>query len=867
MLMKREFSLSTIEEQVCLFRSFFKVREDVISKYWKSKGGDKVKVGYSPLCQNKWDESLCGLSNKNDLEGGCRVCENTDYIPLSENLIKDHLVGRKILGGYPLLENNTCHFVAADFDKHKKTDPEPLPEVKKYVEACEVQEIPCTVFRSKSGEGYHVYIFFESAVPAWKARTVAFELLKEATVIGEDKEISSFDRLFPNQSRQAGKKLGNLIGLPFQGKACTENHTLPLDPETEFEKPYVDPWGAMENAERVTEGQLDTLIDDWRLQEDVPSHKASNTYPNREEKNLADFDRVKQGCLFLKHCCDDSEKLPEPEWYMFLTIVARCVNGRSLAHEYSRDYPAYDFEETEAKIEHALNDSGPYNCRTISELPNQKYCKKCSHRNKIKSPIVLGRNTVRGKDYTQATRAEFYSIQTGRYVPDNDEIYERVIKGLNEKHAGIMIGGKFQILNEDIDPVFNRPDFTLSSISDFKARYANKKIPDPDMPGKKISIAQFWFDHEDRRQYSGIVFDPSGNSPEELYNLWNGFSVEPKSGNWNLFYNHIVDVIANGKQSRAEWIFAWLARIVQDPGGNRPGTAIVLRGKQGTGKSFFVNTVGRIFSRHFLQLAQAKQVTGRFNHHLKDALMVFVDEGFWAGDKQAEGVIKNLITEPYLSIEQKGKDIIRVKNNVNLIMASNNDWIIPAGLEERRFFVIDVSDTYQQDHKYFKAITDQMKNGGLEAMLYDLLKKDISGIDLRTFEQTQGLFEQKLHSMDTVQKYWYERLVEGRLRANNSDDSKHTGAYTESDWNGEICNDDQYNDYLQFAKKLNDRKPLIKQQFGISIRKICPGVKKRRINSKGVRTYVSVFPSLEACRKKFCEICKMEIEWDDYDEI
>ena len=838
MLMKAELSRLEIEEQVRLFRSLFKVREDVISEYWKSKHQDG-KSGYSPLCANKWNETLCGLSNKNVLKTRCKDCENKDHIPLCENLIKAHLAGRKILGGYPLLKGNNCHFIAADFDKHKDTDPDPLPEVKKYVAACEIQEIPCTVFRSKSGEGYHVYIFFESAVPAWKARAVAFELLKEAGVIGNDKGISTFDRLFPNQSRLSGEGLGNIISLPFQGRASAKGHTLPLDPTTDFEQPYADPWAAIEKAEKGTEEQLNVLINEWDLKEDEPIRTESSFQPIQEEKNSAVFARVKQGCRFFEHCCNDSENLPEPEWYAFLTIAVRCKDGREHAHKNSENHPEYDFAETEAKLEHALNDTGPYKCETINNTINQKYCKKCPHRDRIKNPIILG------------------------YESANDEIYTKVVENLNKKHAVIMVGGKCHILNEVVEPVFNRPDITLSSPSDFRAYYANKKISDPEKLGRKLSIAQFWFEHENRRQYNEIVFDPSGNSPKDSYNLWKGFSVEPQKGDWGLFYNHVVDVIAKGNRSRAEWIFAWLARIVQDPGGKRPGTAIVLRGKQGTGKGVFVNTVGQLFSRHFLQVAQASQVTGRFNHHLKDTLLLFVDEGFWTGDKQAEGAIKNLITEPFITVEQKGKDIIRVRNHVNLIVASNNEWIIPAGLEERRFFVIDVSDTHQQDHKYFKDIIDQMETGGAEAMLYDLLKMDISGVDLRTFEQTQGLFEQKLYSMNTVQKYWYERLVEGSLRLNNSDDSKRHV----SDWTGEIYTNDQFDDYLRFAKNLNDRHPLTPQQFGIRLRKMCSGIKKSRLNIKGSRKYISFFPSLEECRKEFCKMSKMEIEWDDYENM
>jgi hypothetical protein len=327
-------------------------------------------------------------------------------------------------------------------------------------------------------------------------------------------------------------------------------------------------------------------------------------------------------------------------------------------------------------------------------------------------------------------------------------------------------------------------------------------------------------------------------------------------------------VICGSNDEISQWVVAWLARIVQEPGGERPGTAIVLRGKQGTGKGVFVNQFGKILGCHFIQIAQAGQITGRFNHQLKDVVLVFVDEGFWAGDKQAEGALKNMITEPHINIEQKGKDIIRVKNNVNLIMASNNEWVVPAGLEERRFFVLDVSDEHIQDKKYFSAIINQMDNGGLEAMLHDLLEMDISGIDLRTFQQTNGLFEQKLYSMSTVQKYWYERLCDGTMRPAAA--AEYTpGEYSSNTvfdgWPGEIIRDDQYLDYQKFVEDLKDKYPVCEQQFGIVIRKLCPDVKSKRPYINGKRTRTRLFPGLQKCREDFEKIINTKIEWDDED--
>ena len=142
-----------------------------------------------------------------------------------------------------------------------------------------------------------------------------------------------------------------------------------------------------------------------------------------------------------------------------------------------------------------------------------------------------------------------------------------------------------------------------------------------------------------------------------MYNLWRGFGVRARPGKWDLFKNHIFEVIADKDPAVHRYIMAWMAHLIQHPGGPRPGTSIVLRGKQGTGKGIFVNHFGKLLGPHYLQVFHQSQITGKFNVHLKDALLVNADEAFWAGDKKAEGVIKGLITEPMIPIEPKGKDV------------------------------------------------------------------------------------------------------------------------------------------------------------------------------------------------------------------
>ncbi len=435
---------------------------------------------------------------------------------------------------------------------------------------------------------------------------------------------------------------------------------------------------------------------------------------------------------------------------------------------------------------------------------------------------------------------------------NSTSIYSKIVDTFNADYAVTWLGNKCAILKEAHNLHTGCKDIDFTSEADLKRYYANKVVTNPDDPRKTMCIVDYWLKAPDRRQYEKVIFEPGFNIPN-CYNLWNGFPVQPVQGDWSLFKDHIFNIIANGNESEFNWIMGWIARILQNPGGERPGTAIVLRGNRGTGKGVFVNTIGRLFGSHYLQLAQQGHLLGRFNHHLKNKILVFADEGFWAGDKQSEGAIKHMITEPDLIIEQKGKDAITVRNCINLIIASNNSWVVPAGLDERRFYVTQVSNAQQQNNEYFKSISDQMNNGGLEAMLYDLLRWEYDLEFLRRAPKTEALFDQIQNTMNPAEQFWYERLEEGTLKV----DHEH--------WLQEISCKEIYDSYREFAKSLNERYPLSLQQFGKTIKKLCHGITKVKTYQGGYRVNVYRLPALEECRSCFEKILGMtgKLEWEE----
>ncbi len=456
----------------------------------------------------------------------------------------------------------------------------------------------------------------------------------------------------------------------------------------------------------------------------------------------------------------------------------------------------------------------------------------------------------------------------------------KLIKELNEKHAVIMVGGKCRILNEVYDPVLKRPDINFSPLVDFKNRYSNRKSLDQN--GKEVLISKLWLDSPERREYKGIIFEPKGDV-SGYYNLWRGFVFEPKEGHWGVFKRHIKMIIADEDEKLAKWILAWMARILQDPGGERPGTALVLKGGQGIGKGVFSNQFGKLFGNHFLHVSNKQQITGRFNHHLKDALLVFGDEVTWGGLKQEVNILKAMITEDTNLCEPKGENIFTVKNRINLIVASNSEWPVQAELSERRFCVLNVSEKEKQNTVYFEKIINQMENGGYEAMLYDLLNMDISKINLRELPKTQGLLEQKILSMGSVERYWYEKLTDGTTLSSQHTDKKYTylaqyatvellDTYREN-WCTDVLTSILYADYKLFIETLNLRNIVILNHFARKLRELCPEIgARKRINvydgystcgsSIPKRANVLPIPHLNICRKLFQDKLGMKIDWE-----
>lgn len=232
------------DQKVYLFQELFKGRTDIFANRWQNVKG---RSGYSVVCHNEW---LPGKCNKPKVK--CSVCSHKQYKVLDEHAIYEHLLGNQVVGLYPLLENNSCHLLAADFDKTGWQD-----AVRAMAQACREFNIPYALEISRSGNGAHLWIFFAEPVQAKDARALGFGLLDKAMEIHPKIPFESYDRLFPNQDILPEGGFGNLIALPLQHQARQQGNSLFVNEQLQ---PYSDQWAFLSQLERVAESQLHKVI-------------------------------------------------------------------------------------------------------------------------------------------------------------------------------------------------------------------------------------------------------------------------------------------------------------------------------------------------------------------------------------------------------------------------------------------------------------------------------------------------------------------------------------------------------------------------------------------------------------------------------
>jgi len=418
----------------------------------------------------------------------------------------------------------------------------------------------------------------------------------------------------------------------------------------------------------------------------------------------------------------------------------------------------------------------------------------------------------------------------------------RIIEKINSTFIFVMNGGHAVVVW-----IKDRMTWHLLRFVDFKRLLQNW---DWVRVGKNlVHPADYWLRHKERAEYpAGIVFEPGETRTPETFNIFRGWPIEPKrGGKYDLFLDHIRDNICQGDSKLYTWVIMWIAHIFQEPD-RKVGTALVLRGKQGVGKTILGRVIGHLLGPYYKIVASARYLIGNFNSHLENALLLQAEEAFWAGEKDAEGTLKDLITSDTNQIERKYHEPVQVANHVRVLITSNENWIVPTGRDDRRFAVLDVGEAQRNDHKYFGAMMRQLEeNDGYAALLDFLLSLKIDEGVIRKVPSTAARTEQKHHSLSVDEECWLDIL---------------TGGVLPFDLEGEgRCLSAALTTHFEEKTRWSKGRRAMETRFGNFLKRIAPGVKKVRVKDpvSGGRHYSYEFPPLSECRRAF----DADADWTD----
>lgn len=456
----------------------------------------------------------------------------------------------------------------------------------------------------------------------------------------------------------------------------------------------------------------------------------------------------------------------------------------------------------------------------------------------------------------------YSSLQLGalspevQFPPIEPEQNKSYLDKMNEEYALIYIEGSHSILHEMKDDK-GAPKRAFMPEASFKRRFSPYTIQEGN--GAPRSYADHWLNWKGRREYiGGLVFAPGKTPPREFYNLWRGFTVKPKAyaqaserarRGYDLFKEHLVDNVCRKDAELANWLFGYFAHMIQKPY-ERPLTTLVFRGKKGTGKNALIDRIGALLgSQHYLVAHNSRYLTSHFNSHMDSCLCLVLDEAFWSGDKAAEGQLKGITTAPHILIERKGEEPYRVDNLTRLVVIGNEEWLVPASQDERRYAVFDVGEGKMQNIRFFKEMRECMEDGGYEVLLDELQRFDLSKAEPNVAPVTAALIDQKIASLPLVHQWWLQSLEDGRL-ANSSVEK----------WEIEVSKLETRNALFTYCRNRNISSRMPSEvDFTKLLRSVLPSLDYTQ-KTKGQRVYR--FPPLQQARAEWTAAIG-ERDWGD----
>lgn len=431
------------------------------------------------------------------------------------------------------------------------------------------------------------------------------------------------------------------------------------------------------------------------------------------------------------------------------------------------------------------------------------------------------------------------------------------------------IGGAHgYILWETTDP-YGKFKIELIELAKFHTNEVKRRMQ---IGGENLQTTKLWMVSEARRQYDGICFDPSGDASPRFYNLWRGFSYSPldrkptaeEQGALDAFLSHIHENICSGNEEEARWFIGYFAHLFQRPW-ELPGSSIVLKGAKGVGKSSIPEILSVPMADYFMSVSRQDAILGQFNSECENKLLVVLEEAVWGGNPEKEAALKESVTSPEIWVEQKYERRKKVKNYMRIVIIGNNDWLVSASEDERRYAIFNVGESKKQDTAFFGRMKKLMVGDGPRLLIRYFQEFDISGLNFRQPPNTEGLSDQKDQSLNPVHQWWKDCLNEGRIIGIS-------GSEFRSAWPEWAPKELVIEACAEYRRRRNiTRYSPTHTEFTKLISKRCPSIEvrqKRTLDEDRTRTFF--FPPLDKARAEWDRTGKQKTKWqseNDEEEI
>lgn len=714
-----------------------------------------------------------------------------------------HLNGTQPVGAY-LVRYDVTSAAIIDFDDHDGVMPwdEMVSKAMPVVEKLRQLGLKLLLCRSGGGAGLHAWMFWKEPQPTKTLKLFLSKAIADAGFKNGNKGVEEKTvEVFPKNEKVEEGKFGSLIALPYARNSVPLDDALQPITWEKFETPVLSELYSPDVSELYKPAPKKERS---RKQTKTKAVYSGDVLPGDEEQVREALKRLD---------ADDYD-----QWFRFGMAVkfSLGVGAFSIWDDWASKSGKYDGQEKSRETWDAFEPDGSLTIGTIFHHAREAGWEGPSN------PVIREYNAKYGI-YTYANTSKIILKDSGE-----DEV------------------------------------FAFLGRQAFLDRLAADKHSYENAAGNSVTVprAKLWLSHPLANHYHKTVFDPSwppGHNGK-TWNVWRGFAVRPTEGDWSKLEEHICDNICGGDLDRANWLLNWLALGVQQPA-YVIGTAPVLVGLPGTGKGVLANAYGRLWRPHFVSITKDDHVSGKFNQHLEGRRFVYVDEAMLGGDRRNAGAIKTMLTEPKIMIERKGVDPIAYDNRMIFMATSNERSVVPADIGDRRWQVFEVSPQRRDDKAYFSALMRQMEEGGYEAMLYDLLRRDTSlGPNPRVTIKTPELFDQIIQAQGPIEKYVYQILDAGYLPQPDAPGNG-PGVTTIAAMYSELRRT-QPAQYVQ------------RTMFGRELRKMFPNLRTAQ-NGKFVERHLGSgdpvlerstryhFPPLAACRESFELYIGQEIPWSD----